>query len=202
LVAFHATQRIAIGTNGGSSHKRSIHLRDARRWLEVLGSELRWNGALSADVIVTDAGPLFIDVNPRLVEPENAWRAGVDLVGAMLSVALGASPPRQPDGRAGIATHQLLLAILGAADHPDGRRRVLRELWAAGRHSGAYAGSAEELTPGRHDPTALIPIAMASVATLVRPKSWSWFSSGSVENYALTSRGWDQILAGSARSLR
>jgi hypothetical protein len=79
---------------------------------------------------------------------------------------------------------------------------VLRELVAAARRSGPYADSAEELTPGGHDPTALIPVALASAATMVRPKSWSWFSSGSVENYALTAEGWDQILAGSARSLR
>jgi hypothetical protein len=202
LVAFHANLRTAMGTNGGSSHKRSMDLPEARRWLELLGSNLGWHGALSADVIVTDAGPLFIDVNPRLVEPENGWRAGVDLVGAMLHVACRASPPRQPDGRAGVGTHQLLLAVLGAAQQGGGRRRVLKELLAAGRHSGLYAGSAEELTPGRHDPTALVPVVMASVATLIRPTSWSWFSSGSVENYALTAEGWEQILVGSARPIR
>jgi predicted ATP-grasp superfamily ATP-dependent carboligase len=36
--------------------------------------------ALSLDLIVTDEGPLVIDVNPRLVEPMNALLAGVDLV--------------------------------------------------------------------------------------------------------------------------
>jgi hypothetical protein len=43
---------------------------------------------------------------------------------------------------------------------------------------------------------------MASVATLIRPTSWSWFSSGSVENYALTAEGWEQILVGSAGPTR
>jgi hypothetical protein len=37
---------------------------------------------------------------------------------------------------------------------------------------------------------------MASLATLVRPASWSWFASGSVENYALSPAGWEAILAG------
>jgi len=196
LVAFHANVRTGEGANGGASHKRSVALPEARTGLEALGADLAWQGALSADVIVTDSGPVFIDVNPRLVEPENAWRAGVDLVGAMLDVALGAPPCRQGDGRTGVRTHQLLLAVLGAAQHAGGRRGVAAELLAACRRSGPYAGSVEELTMARRDPLALVPLALASLATLIRPASWSWFASGSVDNYALTPAGWDQILTG------
>lgn len=195
LVAFHACLRTGEGTSGGASHKRSVDLPEARAGLDVLGTELGWHGALSADVIVTGAGPVFIDINPRLVEPENAWRAGVDLTGAMVEIARGVSPARQPGGRAGVATHQLLLAVLGAAQHGQGRRGVARELLAAWRRTGPYAGSAEELTPARHDPAALTPLALAAAATLARPGSWSVFASGSVGDYALTPAGWQQILA-------
>src|ERR1035437_9567412 len=69
------------------------------------------------------------------------------------------------------------------------------ELLAACRNSGLCAGSIEELAPLQHDPMTFIPLAMASVATLIRPTSWSWLASGSVENYALTPTGWEQILA-------
>jgi hypothetical protein len=199
IVAFHANLRTGEGANGGASHKQSVDLPEARTWLEVLGSDLAWHGALSADVILTDAGPKFIDINARLVEPENAWRSGVDLVGAMLDVARGA-PSVQPSGRAGVRTHQLLLAVLGAAQQGSGRRGVAAELMAAHRQSGPYSGSLEELTPLHRDPVALAPLAMASVATLIWPRSWSWFASGSVENYALTPEGWEQILAGLART--
>jgi len=195
LVAFHANLRTAEGASGGASHKTSVELPEARSWLGVLGGALGWHGALSADVIVTDDGPLFIDVNPRLVEPENAWRSGVDLVGAMLELALGSSPAPQPEGRAGVATHQLLLAVLGAAQHGRGRRGVVRELTAAWRRSGPYAGSSEELTPASHDLRALAPLVLASAVLAVAPAGWSWFSAGSVENYALTPEGWDRILA-------
>jgi hypothetical protein len=41
---------------------------------------------LSIDLIVADSGPVFICVNPRLVESANALAAGVDLVAAMLDV--------------------------------------------------------------------------------------------------------------------
>ena len=47
-----------------------------------MGESLSWHGALSLDVVLAPDGPRVIDVNPRLVEPGNAWRAGVDLVGA------------------------------------------------------------------------------------------------------------------------
>jgi len=195
LVAFHANLRIGEGANGSASHKRSIDLPEARNWLDVLGTDLEWHGALSADVILTNAGPVFIDINPRLVEPENAWLAGVDLVGAMLDVATAANPPRQADGKTGVATHQLLLALLGAAQRRNGRKGVIKELLAAWRSIGAYADSVEELTPAQHDLMALVPLALASVAILIKPTSWSWFSSGSVENYALTADGWKEILA-------
>ncbi len=83
LVAFHANERIAEGASRGASHKRGISLPDVRHFFEVLGSDLQWHGALSADVVLSEDGPLFIDINPRLVEPQNAYLSGVDLVGAM-----------------------------------------------------------------------------------------------------------------------
>lgn len=200
LVAFHANLRTGEGANGGASHKESVDLPEARTWLEVLGADLAWHGALSADVIVTDAGPSFIDINPRLVEPENAWQAGVDLVGAMLDVGSGAHSG-EPSRRTGsVKTHQLLLAVLGAAQQGSGRRGVAAELLGAYRRSGPYSDSVEELTPAHRDPIALAPLAMASVSALIWPPSWSWFASGSVENYALTPEGWEQILAGLART--
>jgi predicted ATP-grasp superfamily ATP-dependent carboligase len=195
LVAFHANLRTGEGANGGASRKCSIASPEARDGLETLGRALRWHGALSADVIVTSEGPQFIDINPRLVEPENAWRAGVDLVGVLLAVAHGSRPAPSPDGRAGVKTHQLLLAVLGAAQQGRGRGAVLGELAAACRHSGAYAGSTEELTPLRGDPPGILPLVMASLATLVRPASSSWFTSGSVENYVLSPDGWERIVS-------
>ncbi|MDA8342874.1 MAG: ATP-grasp domain-containing protein [Actinomycetota bacterium] len=199
LVAFHANVRTGEGANGGASHKQGVDLPEARTWLEVLGSDLAWHGALSADVILTDTGPSFIDINPRLVEPEHAWQSGVDLVGALVEVARGAATV-QPSGRPGVRTHQLLLAVLGAAQHGDGRRGVAAELLGAWRRSGPYSGSVEELTPVHRDPIALLPVVVASMSALAWPPSWSWFASGSVGNYALTPDGWEQILAGLART--
>lgn len=193
LVAFHAHERTAEGASGGASHKRSISLPEVRRCFELLGRDLNWHGALSADVILGVDGPVFIDINPRLVEPQNAYLSGVDLVGPMIELATGGHPSIQPEAEAGVETHQLLLAVLGAAQH--GRRRdVVSELVHAASRSHDYRRSAEELTPTAHDMESIVPLAMATAATLVAPRSWSWFATGSVSNYALTEQGWNEIL--------
>ena len=194
LVAFHANERTAEGAGGGASHKRSISLPEVRRYFEILGQDLHWHGALSADVVLGDGGPFFIDVNPRLVEPQNAYLAGVDLVGSMMELATGGHPAVQAEGTTGVATHQLLLAVLGAAQHGRGRRGVLAEVVQAASSSRDYLGSSEELTPLGHDMRSIIPVAMAAAATFVAPTSFRWFAAGNVANYALSEPGWQDIL--------
>lgn len=89
---------------------------------------------------------------------------------------------------------QPLLSVLGAAQHGGGRLGILAEVLHAGRRDHGYLASREELTPPAHDPKALVPLAMATAATVAVPRSWSWFTSGSVSNYALTGEGWHQLL--------
>jgi biotin carboxylase len=194
LVAFHANLRVREGASGGASHKRSVALPAVRDHMARLGGALGWHGALSADAILTADGPCYIDINPRLVEPGNACQAGVDLVGALLAVACEGGAEAQPDGRAGVRTHQLLLAVLGAAQHGGRRRDVLRELADATRGRNDYRDSREELTPLRRDLRTLLPVVAAGLVTLVRPATWRIFSGGAVSGYALSPEGWRTIL--------
>jgi predicted ATP-grasp superfamily ATP-dependent carboligase len=196
LLASHANLRVREGASGGASHKQSIDLPQVREHLERLGSRLGWHGALSADAILTEDGPVYIDINPRLVEPANAWRAGVDLVTALVEVACETSAPVQVPGRSGVATHQLLLALLGVAQHRHTRRAVLRELASAIGHRASYHDSIEELTPLHHDLRSAIPVAAAALGTLASPTTWRWFSSGAVSSYALTPEAWREIVIG------
>lgn len=194
LVAHHANQRIVEGTGGGAAVKESIALPTLGEHLERLVRALDWHGPISMDVIVTEHGPLIIDVNPRLVEPTNAHLAGIDLVGAMLELAQDRHPPTMPAGRAGIRSCQLLLGVLGAAERGS-RRVVLRELMAAlGRHA-AYANAVEELTPVGGDPIAALPVIVAIVATLIDPSLWRRFHAGATGSYSLTPEAWHQIVA-------
>jgi glutathione synthase/RimK-type ligase-like ATP-grasp enzyme len=196
LVAFHACQRVREGAAGGSSHKLGLDLPEAREHVARLGAALGWHGALSADVIIGPDGPRFIDINPRLVEPANALASGVDLTGALVEVARAParSGPvqRQPAAVSGVRTHQLLLAVLGAAQR-GGRRAVARELVRAVLHRGEYRGSREELTPGRGDPLAPLAVVVIALATLIRPDAWRRFVGGSAGAYSLTPAAWRQI---------
>jgi glutathione synthase/RimK-type ligase-like ATP-grasp enzyme len=192
LIAFHACERVRAGANGGASHKRGLRLPEAREHLARLGGALGWHGALSADVILSPAGPVFIDINPRLVEPVNALASGVDLVRALVEVARsGGSAPQAP-GQPGVRTHQLVVAILGAAQR-GGRRDVARELARAALRRGDYQGSREELTPSGGDPLAGLPVAVTALATLVRPAMWRYFTGGSTSAYSLTPDAWRQL---------
>ena len=192
LVACHACQRVREGASGGASHKLGLDLPEAREHLARLGAALDWHGALSADVIVGPAGLVFIDINPRLVEPVNALRSGVDLVRALVEVARSGTSRPQPPGQPGVRTHQLLLAVLGAAQH-GGRRGVARELRDGLLHRGDYRGSREELTPGGGDLLAGLPVALTALATLVRPAAWRSFASGSTGAYSLTPAAWAEL---------
>jgi biotin carboxylase len=199
LVAFHACERVREGASGGASHKLGRHLPQAREHVAALGAFLDWHGALSADVILGPDGPRFIDVNPRLVEPANALASGVDLVRALVEVATAGTSRAQPDGRPGVRTYQLLLAVLGAAQQ-GGRRDVARELVHGVLHRGEYRGSREELTPGRGDPLAPLPVTVTALATLIRPAAWRHFVGGSAGAYSLTPAAWSELTRAWART--
>lgn len=194
LVASHANLRVREGAGGGAASKESVELPEVREHLARLGTLLGWHGALSLDAILASDGVRYIDVNPRLVEPANAMRAGTDLVGAILALCQGAHPSAQPPGQPGVRTHQLLLAVLGAAEQGTGRRGVATELSQAARHTGPYAGSTEELTPVRGDLLSSLPVAAACIATLARPASFRLFTGEAVGAYALTPLAWRRIL--------
>jgi hypothetical protein len=194
LVTHHANLRLVEGIGGGAAVKESVELPGFGEHLERLVRALEWHGPISMDVIVSEDGPLIIDVNPRLVEPINAQLAGVDLVGAMLELAQDRHPPTLPAGRAGVRTRQLLLAVLGAAEHGS-RRAVLRELVAALRGHGTYKNAVEELTPIRSDPIAAVPLVLAVLATLIEPSLCRLFHKGATGPYALTPDAWRKILA-------
>ena len=113
-------------------------------------------------------------------------------------VALGAAPPAQPPGVPGVRTHQLLLALLGAAQATGRRRAVGRELQLALTHRGLYRNSTEELTPTRGDPIAALPVAVVAATTLAAPRLHRVFTAGAVGAYAMSPDGWARIQAAAA----
>jgi len=112
------------------------------------GSGRHWRGTapLSFDYILDEAAtPFFIDANPRLVEPMNAWLSGTDLPGRVAAgfTRRGAANPRprprrrpdpaRPDGAAGCRATAQPQARPAAGNRPD-RFRVPAAIAARARN--------------------------------------------------------------------
>jgi predicted ATP-grasp superfamily ATP-dependent carboligase len=172
LVGFHAYRQIAAGAGGGEAIKQSVSRPQMRAHVGLIGERLGWHGALSVDYILRedDAAPRLIDCNPRLVEPMNAYLAGVDLVTLLLRISRGEAPAAVGESREGMRTHLAMQALLGCALRGGARGDILRECWRLAIGGGPYAESAEELTPLRLDWISAVPLAMTAMLLLVAPK--------------------------------
>jgi predicted ATP-grasp superfamily ATP-dependent carboligase len=188
LVACHIYRQMVEGPGGGDVLKLSIVNGQVRGIVEKIGHALHWHGALSFDYISDAASktPYFIDANPRLVEPMNAWLSGVDLPGALLQVSLGQTPAVQSDGRAGVLTRLGLMGLLDAARQRHRRRDVLLEMLRLASGAGRYRGTREELVPLWTDPYVAIPLAVVIMRLLHSPETAARFSQGAVSAYSLT----------------
>jgi predicted ATP-grasp superfamily ATP-dependent carboligase len=171
LVGFHACAQMWAGAGGGDAVKESVSRPQVRSQLARIGQHLAWHGALSVDYIrrETDDTPVYIDCNPRLVEPMNAALSGVDLVGLLLTVSLGQRPAPIPDGCAGTRTHLALQALLGCALRGGTRRDIVREMYDLATRRGRYADSVEELTPVRRDWPSGVPLAVTALCLMASP---------------------------------
>jgi predicted ATP-grasp superfamily ATP-dependent carboligase len=186
LVGFHAFRQIIRGAGGGPALKESVRRPTVRSHLTRIGERLRWHGALSVDYIVEqDKGtPLYIDCNPRLVEPMSASIAGLDLADLLVRVSCGEAPPVAAESREGVRTHMAMQALLGGALRDGSRWSLLRESWLLLARRGPYAGSREELTPVRLDWLSAIPLAITALWLLADPKAAHY----------LPQRGWGSHL--------
>src|SRR5258707_3760706 len=197
LVASHIYRQVVEGPGGGAVLKISVVNAVVRGTVERIGQALKWHGALSFDYIREEATgtPHFIDANPRLVEPMNAWLSGVDLSGALLKISLGEAPPVQPDGREGVLTRLGLMGLLDAARQRNRRRDILREIGLLTGNSGRYRGAREELVPLATDPWCAIPLAFVVARLLRRPAAAARFSETAIAAYSLTPQAIHQLRA-------
>jgi len=173
LVGFHAYRQILEGAGGGDVIKESTLRPVVRSHLMSLGHCLDWHGALSVDYLLRASGetPLYIDCNPRLVEPINALLSGLDLADLLVRVSLGESPPAEADDRAGTRTHMAIQALLRCAVRGGSRLALLIECWRLVRAKEPYSGSREELTPLGWDWLSAIPLLVVLLRLLASPAS-------------------------------
>ncbi len=171
MIGFHAYRQVAAGVGGGEAIKQSVSRPQLHGYVEQVGQALDWHGALSVDYIMPhdDVTPLLIDCNPRLVEPMNAYRSGSDLVGLLLRLSLGETPPALPPSREGVLTHLAMQALLGAASRGATRLDTVGECAHLAVGRGPFAGSSEELTPVRLDWISAVPLAITVAILLASP---------------------------------
>jgi hypothetical protein len=171
LIGFHAYRQVAAGAGGGEAIKQSVTRPEIRAWLAAIGKRLAWHGALSIDYLMPERGdtPRLIDCNPRLVEPMSAYLAGTDLVGLLLQLSRGETPPVLGDSREGVRTHLAMQALLGCASKGGTRRDLLRECRRLLSRAAPYADSTEELTPVVSDWISAVPLLMTAMLLFASP---------------------------------
>lgn len=191
LVAIHGYRQMLEGLGGGDIARLSISRPAVRGYVERLGEELRWHGALSLDYIFREDGqvPLFIDANPRLVEPMNAAFSGVNLADILVRISTGQVIAAEEPVAREVRTHMLLLALLTAAAARRRRLDIPLELLRAMTGRGFYANSREELLPVQIDFKCVVPLVYALLRLLVRPASATALSAGSIASYSLGPTG-------------
>jgi predicted ATP-grasp superfamily ATP-dependent carboligase len=173
LIGHHAYRQLSRGVGGGDAIKESIRRPVVRAHLAQLGEQLHWHGALSVDYIFQQGRevPLYIDCNPRLVEPMSAVMAGVDLMELLIEVSCGDTPPVAAEGRPAIRTSLAIQALFGCAILRRSRWTLLGECWRLLFKRGPYAGSREELTPVRWDWASAIPAMVTALWLLMDPRA-------------------------------
>ena len=190
LIAAHCTSQLAVGVGGSQSARLSVDHPVVRSHLERIGRHLCWHGAMALDYFFEPAAnqPLYIEANPRLVEPMNAVLSGVNLADLLARLSMGESFKNGPVrlGRFGVRSHSLMATLLGLADQHGTRLKLLGTLGLALFKKGAYAESKEDLTPVLTDPAGLIPLSIISLQLLMNPARARRIAGQTVSDYSLT----------------
>ena len=182
MAAVHTTVRTGIGAGNSAAARKSVDFPLTRRHIQRIGEHLRWHGPITIDFIHRNGNPVYIECNPRMVEPANAERAGVNFPDLLVKLS---ERKQLPDnlciGKANIETHSLEALLLGAAEQYGTRHAV----WQTMREFGYQKDSAEVLTPVLHDPLSAIPFAAVLAALLLNPHNVDKITSSAIRSYSV-----------------
>ena len=193
LVACHTSMQTAVGIGPSAAGRMSINHPSAREDIAKVGRYLAWHGGLTLDYLFRDKVQLYIECNPRTVEPANAAASGVDLPGLQLSLSCGAHPPEAAPGQRGVRTHGALAIILGTGAYVGTRRAVLRTILDLLRHRQNFQNSHERLTPLASDFPSIVPLLVVVMQALVSPRSVLGLSRRSIGRYNVTRKAIEDL---------
>ncbi len=182
LLAVHSSIKVGSGAGGSAAARLSIDSEVTREHIEKLGHHLKWHGGLTLDFIFLNHHFYYIECNPRMVEPANAYKAGVNF--PKLLIELAQNNDSQPDisvGKPGVRTHSLLALIIGTAEKTQSRRKI----WETIRLWLFKSDSDEVLTPIRKDFPSIIPLVVIAIRLLLNPKSVKKLVEHTVGHYSV-----------------
>ena len=194
LVAAHTSAQTAVGVGSSAAGRISVHHPFARRDVTTLGEHLKWHGGLTLDYLFGEHGYMYIECNPRTVEPANAVASGVDLPGLQLRLSLGEHPDPLQAGGEGIRTHSSLAILLGTAVHCGTRRAVLMEAIRLAFRRGPYKHSHEYLTPVLHDFPSLVPLALVGGCATLFPTFAEQVAASAVKAYSVSPTAIERVI--------
>src|SRR5215475_2259990 len=151
LVAAHTSTQTAVGIGPSAAGRVGVDHPFARHDVAILGERLGWHAGLTLDYVFRGRDHVYIECNPRTVEPANAAASGVNLPELQCALSLGKHPEGVSVGRPGVRTHGALAILLGTAAYAGTRRAVVAQLLCLALHRGPYKGSRESLTSVIHD---------------------------------------------------
>jgi hypothetical protein len=175
-----------VGIGPSAAGRVGVDHAFARREVGVLGNRLHWHGGLTLDYMFRDGDHVYIECNPRTVEPGNAAASGVNLPELHVALSHGEEMAGLRVGRPGVRTHSSLAALLGIAAYVGTRKAVLGELLRLIAHRGPYKGSRDCLTPVSHDLPSLVPLAITAACCLFSPGSAIRLANKAVRRYSMT----------------
>ncbi|MFV0414632.1 MAG: ATP-grasp domain-containing protein [Oscillospiraceae bacterium] len=196
MVAVHTSVQTGTGVGNSAAARQSVNFPATRRHIQMVGEYLCWQGPITIDFIHRGGQPLYIECNPRMVEPANAERAGVNFPHLLVQLTTGAhfgGPPQV--GAPGVNTHSLQALLLGCAAQTGTRRAVLQTML----HFAFGKNSAEVLTPLWQDFPSIIPLAVVFTALLISPRNAGKFAHSAIKAYAVLPKTIEKLRNQAAR---
>lgn len=179
LVASHTTVQTGVGAGNSAAARLSVDFPLARKHLALVGERIGWHGPLTLDFMHVTGHPRYLECNPRMIEPGNAERAGVNFPALLTELSRGAAFDGPPlVGAPGVHTRSRQALLLGAAERSGTRRAVFEALVRP-------APGIEVLTPVRADPPSIVPLAAVAARLLANPRSVAAIAADAVGAYSV-----------------
>lgn len=72
LCAVHTSVQTGVGAGNSAAARLSVDFPKTREQVRSIGEALAWHGPITLDFLHINGQPMFIECNPRMIEPANA----------------------------------------------------------------------------------------------------------------------------------